>query len=65
MGTSIRELTRWAVVQKGTGKCVRIKNMRHNYQPMLDADRFEALKVGEDVEPGMVRDDGGGFKWPK
>lgn len=64
MATKLRELTRYAVLRKDTGEVLKIKNMRHNYQPTLDADRYVAVKVGDDVEPGMIRS-GERFAWPE
>ena len=67
MATKRIEHQRFAVVQKNTGKVLKIKNMRYGYVPdhrSFDPERYEAVKVGPEVEPGMVRN-GEGFAWPK
>jgi hypothetical protein len=64
MPTKRKEYQRFAVLQKETGKVLKLKHMRHGYQPTLDPERYIAVKVGDDVEAGMIRN-GEGFAWPK
>ena len=66
MPTKRKEYERFAVLKKDTGRVIKIKNMRYRHVPdenSFDPERYEAVKVSDDVQPGMVRTPEG-LGWP-
>jgi hypothetical protein len=66
MPTKRRGHVTYAVLKRDTQKVLKLKRMTHGFVPdgwNFDPDKYEAVKVGPEVQPGMVRTEEG-FAWP-
>ena len=67
MGTKRKGHVTYAVLKRDTQKVLKLKHMLYGHVPderNFDPTKYESVKVGPEVKPGMVRTQEG-FAWPQ